>query len=239
MIEQFSLFTREECAAIRQRIHELRHLWIPRLLQFEHEGTILEEESYTLGVASYCDAWQDPAHYLDAAKETNIDLRRHFGWIYPRLADAVERVTRRKAAFDDELALPGFHIFLASRVFELPVAPIHFDFHARLLTWDGRNADLQDTISYTGSISLPRGGAGLNIWDLTSVDVEDLGYREITTLAERRQKTRISYSVGNAVLHSADIVHQIAPWHDVSPDDERITLQGQGIRVDDSYLLFW
>jgi hypothetical protein len=239
MIDQFALFSAEECAAIRQRIHELRHLWIPRHLQFEHDGKILDEQSYTLGVASYCDAWQHPQPYVEAAKRTNADLRRHFGWIYPRLAQAVEKVTHRRSVYDDELALPGFHIFLASRVFELPVAPIHFDFHARLLEWDGKNADLRDTISYTGSISLPRGGAGLNIWDLTSGDVEDRSYQEIRALAERRPRTFIPYTVGNAVLHSADIVHQIAPWHDVSPDDERITLQGQGIRVDETYLLFW
>jgi hypothetical protein len=239
MMEQFTLFSAEECSQIRNLIHELRPLWITRPLQFEHGGKIFKEEFYTLGAASYCDAWESPRPYLQAARKANAELRRYFGWIYPRLADAVQQVTGRLAVYDDELALPGFHIFLASAVFELPVAPIHFDFHPRLLNWDGKDASLRDTISYTGSISLPKGGAGLNVWDLTSCEVEDLGYEEIRTLAEQRKKTFVPYIVGNAFVHSGEIVHQIAPWQSVSTGDERITLQGQGIRVRDEYLLFW
>ena len=47
------------------------------------------------------------------------------------------------------------------------------------------------------------------------------------------------YRIGGLVLHSGHKVHQIAPANDGQRGDERITLQGHGIRCGGVWNLYW
>jgi len=239
MIHQSMIFTAEECNDLKRSIHILRPDWNERELVLEHGGKVFHEKSYSLGINSYVEGREDTRRYREKAQKSNQLLRAHFGWLYDRLLKKVSSVVGTNTVYDERFALPGFHIFLASKTFELPVAPIHFDVHHLLLDWSGLDVSFDDTLSFTASISLPQGGAGLNLWDLTSQEIEGKNWNEILELVGQRPMTFLPYTTGGIVIHSGKIIHQIASWKEAREGEERITLQGQGIRCKDSYLLYW
>src|SRR5262249_27555082 len=122
---------------------------------------------------------------------------------------------------------------------------IHFDLQYLSIPWsDVARADRSRPLSFTLPIALPRGGGGLNSWDLS---YEAHAARCQATraavpgeeMAQSRTRTFHAYTPGVLTLHSGHTLHQIAAVEEAHPDDERITLQGHGLCCDGAWTIYW
>jgi hypothetical protein len=210
----------------------LKKLWIP-----QKSGIPF----YSLGSGSYFHAVSGKLlkdDYYTLLKKYNPLLQKHFGWLYQRLADSLSQQLEAPTCYSDNLALPGFHIFLFHPVFEQPIAKMHRDLQYRQHQWH-EDQENKNHISFTLSFKLPRSGGGMNIWDLHHQEVDKLSQTEMESLALSRKKEFYPYQLGKFALHSGHSVHQIAPAKNMQPDDQRITLQGHGTCDRGVWHLYW
>ncbi len=231
MLENFFLLDEAECQHVRAHVYDLKDYWkmrSPQGLPF-----------YTLGAASYIDAKLGLAHYKFEANKLNVMLWEHFHFAYQRLQTILSQRLDCPVDFEKDLALPGFHIFMANKVFEKPVASIHFDLQHELIDWKYQQIDFSSPISFTLSISLPMSGGGLNYWDISQEEIRDLSQEKKQLYIMSKEKKYFPYQVGYCVMHRGLFLHQIAPQHHYHPNDERITLQGHGLFCDGAYRLYW
>jgi hypothetical protein len=227
-----------ECARVRQTLHGLRSSWIQR-------GSA-EYPFYTVGAASYIDAvpHTPPPRYQEMLVETNPVLRENFDWLYVRLMNKLSVHLQALVRTEDELALPGFHVWQGRSVPTSSLS-IHFDLQYMSIPWrDAPRADRSRPISFTLPIALPRRGGGLNSWDLSYE--EQLAHFQATQqrmpveeMAKSRTRTFHPYTQGELTLHSGHMLHQIAAVDQNYPDDERITLQGHGLYCDSAWTIYW
>ncbi|MET8155853.1 hypothetical protein ABZT47_05730 [Sphaerisporangium sp. NPDC005289] len=235
-MESVPVLTGEQSAAVRDTVHDLRDHWLPR----GPEPTAF----FTLGPPSYLDLAQDPraGEYRARARAARPVLRERFGWLYERLAEVLGEHLGSPVCYPEDLALPGFHVWLAAAVFTKPRAPIHFDLQYRAFDWPP-GTDLERLLSFTLPIRLPVAGGGLNVWDATYEQFQlarRRGWVEgATDLLRFHTRTYVPYTVGTMAVHSGHILHQVAPVGQVEPDDERLTLQGHGVWCAGRWLLYW
>jgi hypothetical protein len=232
VIEQ-AFLTAAESATVRQMVFDLRGAW----------RTLSDvTQMHTLGYASYIDATTDATrpYYYEGCLSTNVILRQRLNWLYGRLMDRLKSALGAPVRFRTRCAVPGFHIFLGGAdVTEYP-ASIHVDRQYRNLLWkDAESADFGRTISFTLSIALPRSGAGLRVWtqELTQdvkVDKRDEFLAAYTKLPFELHP----YTEGNLVVHSGNLVHQIATGPRTEGSN-RITLQGHGVFCDGIWQIYW
>jgi hypothetical protein len=228
-VSDLRLLDDAECRAVRDKVHELRPYW------FQRRPT---HPFFTLGAASYLDAQGRNPEYYRKAAQYNPVLQEHFGWLYSRLAEVLTEHLGEPVEYKERCGLPGFHIFLAHPDFEKPQGSIHRDLQYELIEWKG-NIDLSRPISFTASIALPSGGAGLNVWDFHHDEILSLDQREVARTLGSREKTFHPYRAGFMAMHSGHTVHQIAPAKNLQPDDERITLQGHGVSENGRWQIYW
>jgi hypothetical protein len=228
------LLSPQECLEVRSLVHQLKKSWLKRAPSLPF---------YTLGTASYFHTVsENPTGKYDAVIDRyNPLLWEHFSWLYERLADALTQKLAAPVHYPKErLALPGFHIFLAHKVFEQPMAAIHRDLQYKQHKWEPEAAaDFSNPISFTLAIALPKSGAGMNIWNLHHDEVDKLPQAEIDRLLPTRKQYFHAYELGKFALHSGLFLHQIAPIKNLQPGDERITLQGHGLFFNGAWHLHW
>jgi hypothetical protein len=230
MKNEVDLLTEEECSEVRSIVYELKEFWIQR-----HAALPF----YTLGVASPYDVPKDKQSYYKEAKRYNFILHKRLGWLYERLANTLKKHLEKPILYPENLALPGFHIFLGHKAFEQPMGTVHCD-KSYMFHWQpSQEVDFNHPISFTQAISLPKFGGGMYMWDLQYEEVKGLEHPEIEQLASMRKKSFYPYKVGRLVLHSGHTVHQIAPGKNLQPEDERITLQGHGVLYQNAWQLHW
>lgn len=229
------LVTQAERAKLINKINDLSAHWSEWDAKFEGESM----NFYTLGAASYLEGY-DQAKYIEHANEINPVLNREFGWLYERLITSLEKSLGGSCRFKKDAGLPGFHIFNCHKLLNAPLASVHFDLQHELQTWpEGESVDLSTTLSFTLSLSLPKVGAGLNIWPIVQKDYPGLDLSEPREIAKTVEKKYVPYKEGYMVLHTGHLLHQIAPSSGAIGGDNRITLQGHGIKVGDTYQLYW
>jgi hypothetical protein len=192
----------------------------------------------TLGVNAYMDLapTDDPdGSYFTPARASNTLLQERFRELHQALARALEAEIGLPARYADDLARPGFHIWSGLGIPRTVGASVHFDLQYLKLLTRPHYAGATGTVSFTLPIRLPAAGSSLRVWP-------DCQY---PIAAERRleiQQTEpeiVEYTVGRAVLHSGHVLHQIGATPTVTPDDLRITLQGHGLVVDETLVLYW
>jgi len=223
------LLTTSECDSARSTVLSLREHWTPRIARLPF---------YTLGAASYLDA-ANCAGYRQLLERDNPLLREHFSWLYARLEARLAETLGAPASCTTRLALPGFHIYLYSKVFEKPVASVHIDTQYRFHDWTGRDADLSNPVSFTVSIALPHTGGGLNTWDIGQAEMKTRSTEKFGDVLRGRPIAYHAYKRGCMVVHSGHLLHQAAPGRDLAPGDERITVQGHGVLVGGVWELYW
>ncbi len=241
-IQQHDVFSAAECERIVAAIGGLREHWTARGLP----------SLYSLGAAAYLDAPEPnsarhfgapvsgPDHYLQLAKKLNPILREHFGFVYDRMQRSLAEKLNAETRYHPDYALPGFHIFGDSPVFESQSAHVpHFDRPFVTLKWDTEEEiDFKQTISFTLSIKLPKEGGGLRLWDVTYYEVTSLPREQAKELVKSRKAAVHMYQTGSWICHSGNELHQILPWKS-EPGDQRITLQGHGLFYENRWNLFW
>ena len=175
-----------------------------------------DKPMYTLGASSYLDIErEDKTDYFNAVNVCNGALAYCFGALYREISDVLEAHLKTYITFDSSIALPGFHIFLAHEAFVTSGGLWHMDMgHVQLGLPD------VDPISFTATVRLPKDGGGLQ-------------YKE------DGKEFYQPYEVGGMILHDGCTMHKIAPFKKFYADDERITLQGHGVKIDGQYVLFW
>lgn len=226
-----NLLSEDECSKVRSTVYEVQEFWLKRNLYLPF---------YTLGVASYLDAAQSPPDYYRKAQIYNPILYDRLGWLYERLSDRLAQLLKAPTSYQQKSALPGFHIYLACKLFEQPIASIHCDSQYNLINWESRDrTDFNNPISFTLAISLPKFGGGLNIWNLHYHEIANTSRSEFVQLVKSRTKTYYPYQIGQLILHSGHTVHQIAPAKNIQLDDERITLQGHALFSQGSWQIYW
>jgi hypothetical protein len=242
MLHQIKLLDQSECFDISRKIQDLREFWTKRHEKFPF---------YTLGPASYIDAVRNRENYYQQALIGNPILQKSFAGLYENLRTALSTALNSPVVHDEKAALPGFHIFLAHKAFESPMASVHMDLQYRSLDWPIRESiDSYPLISYTLAIELPKNGGGLNLWDVHYQDIERLSsefHKEIDKLSQDDLAQLLSqykpefceYQVGTMVIHSGHQVHQITPAKKMMPTDRRITLQGHALYFEDVWHLYW
>ena len=86
---------------------------------------------------------------------------------------------------------------------------------------------------------MPRHGGGLRTWDVSNDERRARSDKLPDELTHGRPLTHHAYERGHMALHSGHLLHQIAPGVDLQPDDQRITLQGHGVRTGGVWRLYW
>jgi hypothetical protein len=226
-VRHLPLLSPAECADIVERVHELRTLWVFRQPGF-----------FTLGLAAYMDCRNPMAlqRYLREAPGLNQALRHAFSPLYQKLITALQAALGEPCDLVEGQAVPGFHIWqgdgIPHRGFD--VASVHFDLQYLDLGFSaGEGPTTADVISFTLPLRLPMAGGGLNVWDIRYP--ERVGW-EVWPF---KAVSRVRYSLGSLVLHTGHELHQIAPIERIEAGDERICLQGHGIRRAGGWLLYW
>jgi hypothetical protein len=230
-IDNISVLSDLDCKKACSILHSLKESWIHR-----HGFAPF----YTLGSASYLDARGENHNYYNQAKVNNLILNESLEWFYRKLVNSLELYLQAPVNITKTLAIPGFHIYLGFKLFELSTSSIHCDLQYNLVNWEKpEQTDFENPISFTLPISLPQKGGGLNLWDITYQDTLRAGKQELKELAKTKRKTFYPYQIGQMIVHSGLTVHQAAIGKDLKPGEDRITLQGHGLFSQGSWQLYW
>jgi hypothetical protein len=230
-INNLNVLSELECEIACSTVHSLKESWIHRHAFAPY---------YTLGSASYLDARVKNHNYYDLAKVYNLTLKENLNWFYQKIVKALELHLQAKVSLTKTSALPGFHIYLGFKLFELPVASIHCDLQYNLVKWEKpEQTDFNNPISFTLPIALPKKGGGLNLWDITYQDTLKANKQELKELAKSKQKTFYPYQLGEMIVHSGLTVHQAIVGKDLKQGEDRITLQGHALFSQGSWQLYW
>ncbi|MCZ0990926.1 hypothetical protein [Streptomyces diastatochromogenes] len=221
------------CAEISDRLEALRPHWLPRGVGCS-----------TFGLATYLDvlASEDPEEtYFGRLDRHNRMMRDHFGDLLDRVGEVLADLLKTPTRYDERVALPGFHVFEGEGIAIAPRPSQHFDLQYRALRWPFPIGPVEQAVSFTLPLALPRRGGALDVWDITEADIirlERLG-QTFETIDRTRPARRHEYQVGRMAVQLTPILHRIAAVPERYPDDRRITLQGHGIRDADGWVLYW
>lgn len=225
MIQEYDVLTGAQCADVDRRVRALQALWIPR-------GNS-SRRFFTLGAAGYC---EEVATYYERIKVYNPILERHFGALLAAIRRVLyeQHLNAGKCVFSSVLALPGFHIFPSNAIHRSATASLHFDLQFDRIGL-ARIASVEHTecLSFTLPITLPKGGGGLDYWNVSFHDMNKnarIGHScSLEAECGSKEKLTVKYVPGKLVVHSGLLAHRIAGSPDVQPQDYRITLQGHAL----------
>jgi len=120
-VSQHEVLRPWECEVVRDQGFALKRHWKPR-----PEGGDL----FTLGVASYSDAVDRHDAHLKEAGGINPVMRANFDWLCERIRIGFEDLLGRPVSYNEECALPAFHIFIfdgGDQTDDQPSSRAHFD----------------------------------------------------------------------------------------------------------------
>lgn len=227
-LTQHSLFTADECTNIASRVFSLRNHWIARS----------SNGFYSLATASYLDGPGRRAEYRDRARQTNPLLMAHFRDVYARIAAFFEELLFAPVTITTELAVPGFHIFEFGRCSpdgDNAAGRAHFD-----LQWmEALPGTVPDsTLSFTVAIKQPPAGAAMEVWPLQYQNTGTL-VGGVTEWAACHPPRRLDYTDGGITVHDGNILHAIGARRAGEPAGRRLTLQGHGVQLNGTWILYW
>lgn len=233
-INSINLLSNLECEKTSSIVYSLKESWIHRHAFAPY---------YTLGAASYLDAKKNSHNYYDLAELNNLILIKSLDWFYQKLVKTLEIYLQAPVKLTNAKALPGFHIYLGFKLFELSVAPVHYDLQYNLLDWNEiEQIDFNNPVSFTLPIALPKKGSGLNLWDITLTGRDALQTNENKQELGKqiiKKKTFHPYRLGEMIIHSGLTAHQAIIGDDLKEGEDRITLQGHALFSQGSWQLYW
>lgn len=219
---------------------------------------------HTLGAVTYLEAFNSEGAlkaeelngYYSHKNLLNPLLHQTFGDLY----DKVELALSKKigpAKIIDQLGYPGFHIFgptpekgtidqefidnfqgdswgnLHIDIQYIPHLPVFEKF---------KHIDLDQTLSFTLALRLPKNGSGLRVWREIEgrKNIERFNYLDINERKELIGTPReIAYEPGKLSFFIGHLVHQVPMTKILLKDDLRITLQGHGVLCDGIWRLYF
>lgn len=230
------LLSTAECRVVRDRIWSLREYWIPRN---ERQPV----DFFTVGAAAYLDVLggSDPQlRYYGRIAILNRLMAACFGTLLDAVRGIIAGVVQDEVVLAEDLAVPGFHIFIGDAIRRASTAGAHLDMQYEQLPWKG---DISGCVplSFTLPIAIPRAGAGLTTWPLSADELPatDSGPGPMPIVDVSEQTVCYPYAGGILVLQHGLMLHCIAPTPYVEQEDERITLQGHALRCNGRWILYW
>jgi hypothetical protein len=250
----------ERIDAALERIDLLHDWWIPRGIYCANTGFSPDAENpvdfYTLGPATYIDCMSNTQMYTMMTMQTNPLLKDYFDWLYDTIIYHIYYEIG-PCRLNESLAYPGFHIFgckpgedpkVATKEYmERPSATIHIDLQheKHQSVWNQYSeVDLENCLSFTLCLEVPKTGAGLNTWNEESIkcyEVNNDYSKAIKSLeyGAYGTPTVVPYIPGKMFYFIGPLQHQIAPAHNLSLNDRRITLQGHGVKCDGVWEIYF
>jgi hypothetical protein len=223
-----------DCADVCARLEAIRSEWLVRGTGFA-----------TIGVAAYLDIMNSACpevDYYGRLAMQNRMLRSKFPDVLDRIAEVLRRLLDAPVRFDAAVALPGFHVFEDKGITVESWPSQHFDLQHRAVRWPFDLAS-EEIVSFTLALRLPRLGGALDFWDLTEGDLERLArlgrYVTMESLGITKPVHRHEYQLGSMAVQLRPVMHRIAAITQRSPGDQRITLQGHGVRDSTGWVLYW
>jgi hypothetical protein len=215
-VKRIQVLSSQECENALLQVLLLKSWWIKRHQQVPF---------YTLGLAAYLDdqygSSYQRAYTSPELVKYNQLLLRYFLSVYQKVITHLAELFDAPAFLNEQnLALPGFHIYEAHTAFAKPVAKVHRDLQFCHLFAERESLAPSRVFSFTLPIALPE-VSGLNFYNN---DGELDGFEP--------------YHTGEMVVHSGLKPHQ-AVLNSVAWCEPRITLQGHGLRRDDSWIVYW
>ncbi|HEY9679218.1 MAG TPA: hypothetical protein V6C76_14510 [Drouetiella sp.] len=222
LCQQVPVLTAEEATKALASIRSLQPLW--------------DEDRYRLGAGiSY---YKPRALYYATSKQMNPIMRKHFDWLYDRLLQALSKHYDMPVTFRDDLAVPGFNIYIGQKEFSTLQYNTHVDLQFLELNWEPRgSANFESTMSFTLPIAVPENGTGLNIWNVQHGEISQDQLEESNQLDASRAEYQ-QYEVGIATIHNGKHYHQMSISSDAKPSDARITMQGHGLVQSGSLVIY-
>lgn len=193
---------------------------------------------YTLGGNAYMDlagAADAQMSYFAPLREVNRFLDDRFEALYERMATRLGDALGLVARYPDDLARPGFHIWLGKSIPRSARASVHFDLQYLDVLKRPNYAACTGTMSFTLPVQLPANGSGLNVWPGCTYPAPPAAVHA----AQHSAPTVLRYRAGTAVVHSGHVLHQIGVTESPGADDIRMTMQGHGLVHGDELLLYW
>lgn len=231
-----NLISKEEIKEIISKVFDHKADWKLRANYFE------EIPFYSFGAAGYMDLSEHGKEfYKEEFQKTNPFLKENFSWLYQKVFNNLEKIYNRKFELYDNAAYPGFHIFLNNDVFEIALASRHVDLQYKDIDWQGTKIDPAKSISFTLYLELPKNGGGVYYWDLFYEDLCQMNLKDREEEIHKHEKKLKTFNEGDLFIHNGHQYHQIAPFFDIEPEDQRISLQGHAIYAPklDKYLVHW
>ncbi|MBT9317725.1 hypothetical protein [Leptothoe spongobia] len=235
------ILNEEECKEVRDNLYALRSYWIKR--SYDTPCNF-----FTLGVATYLDASESQnvnETYHQRLRLYNSILSEYFGCLLEKIRRSLQEYLNSPVTYTKSFALPGFHIFLAPSLSSIPQSEPHFDRQYHFLPWSNA-LDRIEPISFTLAINLPKSGGGLDSWEVSQYTL-NRAYRcglvhtieNYLKYVSRKEKIFHSYRIGYLFLHTRVFLHRISATQNLTLEDERITLQGHGVRIKGKWILYW
>jgi hypothetical protein len=236
-------------AAVLEDIYRHRRLWRARRLN--DQSTF-----YTLGLASYLDlgyAGMEIDEYLAGANSVREVAADAIQEILEIVRIALMTHLGEPVEYPHQLPTPGFHIFIGAAVPKencerqlTDCGSAHLDDQYRHIPWSRWYAsiDEQSSISFTVPLKLPHAGGGLMMWNSLTrerlqTDAKSGRFADLPSAAHGTAARMIPYRVGRMLVHSGQVLHQMAGVATTTVTDERITLQGHGMFADGVWRLYW
>jgi hypothetical protein len=241
----------DEVESVKYDIEMLEDHWIKR--------NVSEDlYFYTLGAFTYIDKGISEDQYYANLKASNGVLKEKFGFIHDRILKFINDEIG-PAEYDEDLALPGFHIFGYKQdeidlIKELDDVGLYTNIHRDEILKLNRNALSKykvvenDLLTFTLAISLQNGGGSVVIWDKDVLEIDskteyankmksfDPGMNPYNkTLLEEYSgylPTVAEYSLGNMFYIIGNPLHQIGFGVGVKNNEKRITMQGHALKCD-------
>lgn len=217
-----------------------------------------------LGAASYAN---DLNSYLRIKNKTNPIIENYFNDLLFIVKNFIEKTLNTPCIFDENLSLPGFHIFYPNHIDACsPLTSLHIDLpyelHKEYFKNKYSSIDFDFPLTFTLSLKLPKSGGFLWYWDEKGWEnkTEDDCYElydnidnkykiifadgeKVPTLKEYEEflmPKRLTYKIGYMVLFRGNLLHQIGPFEEpLDEQDLRITLQGHGLLCDNKWILYF
>lgn len=234
VVEQ--LLNKEEIKEVIEKIFKHREIWKLRGNYFE------EIPFYSFGAAGYMDLCEHGKDfYKEEFQKTNPILKEEFSELYKKVFKALKDVYKKEFELYENSAYPGFHVFLNNDVFEIALASRHVDLQYKDIDWQGIEVDPSKSISFTLYLELPVNGGGVYYWDLFYEDLKDFNLKKREEIIHENERKLKTFNEGDMFIHNGHQYHQIAPFFDIEPKDQRISLQGHAIYSPelDKYLVHW
>jgi hypothetical protein len=240
-ISLHQFLTREECGAVVHRLNAHAEIAIDR-------NPRMPGSFVTYGRAAYLDVClphsSSDRDYYDAIPKTNADLQRVFGELLEHLRERIAYLADEPVEFRPELlALPGIHIFRGPGIRAAGDAGNHFDVQFQKLRLPAPPDPGARPISFTVLLRGPSHGTGLRVHDVTYEEYvrafEQGRIASLDELVARKSHSYWQYQDGELVLHHGLVVHCLSTPGTPSATDERITLQGHGVRCQGRWILYW